>query len=78
MEAPRLPAQPLQRGIEFGALARVLAIVMALYAGASLLQWLQGYILNDVVQSTVRRMRGDVEEKAPADRHGHEGLLPGL
>jgi ATP-binding cassette, subfamily B, multidrug efflux pump len=37
--------------------------VLAVYVAASVLSWLQGYILNDVVQSTVRRMRGDVEEK---------------
>ena len=29
----------------------------------SLLGWLQGYLLNDVVQSTVFRMRADVEDK---------------
>ena len=50
-------------GIDFGALAEVLAVVMALYAGASLLMWLQGYLLNHVVQRTVRRLRGDVDAK---------------
>ena len=50
-------------GIDFGALAQVLALVMALYAGASLLLWLQGYLLNHVVQRTVRRLRSDVEAK---------------
>ena len=34
-------------GIEFDALARVLAIVMVLYVCASLLLWLQGYLVED-------------------------------
>jgi ATP-binding cassette subfamily B protein len=36
---------------------------MALYAGASILMWLQGYILNHVVQRTVKRLRADVDAK---------------
>ena len=43
--------------------AHVLLLVLAVYVAASLLAWLQGFVLNDVVQSTVRRMRADVEEK---------------
>ena len=35
-------------------------------SSASLLAWLQGYLLNDVVQGTVRRMRADVEDKVNA------------
>jgi ATP-binding cassette, subfamily B, multidrug efflux pump len=50
-------------GIDFAALAGVLVLVMALYAGASLFQWLQGYTLNHVVQRTVRQLRSDVEDK---------------
>ena len=50
-------------GIDFAALAHVLVLVMALYAGASLLMWLQGNILNHVVQRTVRRLRTDVDAK---------------
>jgi ATP-binding cassette subfamily B protein len=38
-------------------------LVLVVYVAAALLAWLQGFILNDVVQSTVRRMRGDVEDK---------------
>ena len=53
-------------GVDFTALAHVLMIVVAIYAAASLLAWLQGYLLNDVVQNTVRRMRGDVEDKVNA------------
>ncbi|WP_426242389.1 ABC transporter ATP-binding protein [Nocardioides sp. LHG3406-4] len=51
------------RGVDFDAVGRVLLLVLALYVAASLLAWLQGYLLNDVVQNTVRRMRGDVEDK---------------
>ena len=51
------------RGVDFDAVGRVLLLVLAIYVAASLLTWLQGYILNDVVQSAVRRMRDDVEAK---------------
>lgn len=51
------------RGVDFTAVAHVLLIVLALYAGSSLLAWLQGFILNTVVQNTVRAMREDVEAK---------------
>ncbi len=51
------------QGIDFGALATVLLIVLALYVGSSLLGFLQGYLLNDVVQHTVLRMRAEVEDK---------------
>jgi ATP-binding cassette, subfamily B, multidrug efflux pump len=50
-------------GIDFAALARVLMIVLVLFAVASLLLWAQGYILNGIVQSAVRRLRSDVEDK---------------
>ncbi|MEP7092337.1 MAG: ABC transporter ATP-binding protein, partial [Nocardioidaceae bacterium] len=51
------------RGVDFTAVGLVLLIVLGVYVAASLLSWLQGFILNGVVQSTVRRMRNDVEEK---------------
>jgi ATP-binding cassette subfamily B protein len=51
------------RGIDFGALGLVLLVVVGLYAGSSLLGFVQGYLLNDVVQHTVRRMRAEVEDK---------------
>jgi ATP-binding cassette subfamily B protein len=50
-------------GIDFGALGHVLLIVLALYIGASILMWMQGYILNHVVQRTIRKLRGDVDAK---------------
>jgi ATP-binding cassette subfamily B multidrug efflux pump len=33
------------------------------YVAAAVFSWLQGYLLNDVVQSTVFRLRSDVEDK---------------
>jgi ATP-binding cassette subfamily B multidrug efflux pump len=51
------------QGVDFAAVARVLLLVLAVYVAAALLSWLQGYLLNDVVQATVRRMRSDVEDK---------------
>ncbi|WP_137294332.1 ABC transporter ATP-binding protein [Nocardioides dongxiaopingii] len=50
-------------GVDFGAVGQVLLWVLALYAVAALVGWLAGYVLNGVVQRTVRRMRQDVEEK---------------
>lgn len=50
-------------GVDFDAVAHVLMIVLAIYVGASLLAWLQGFILNTVVQNTVRTLRQDVEDK---------------
>lgn len=50
-------------GVDFSAVASVLLIVLALYAGSSLLSFIQGFLLNDVVQGTVRDMRNDVETK---------------
>jgi ATP-binding cassette, subfamily B, multidrug efflux pump len=50
-------------GIDFAALGRVLMLALALFAGASVLMWLQGFVLNSVVQAAVSRLRADVEDK---------------
>lgn len=50
-------------GIDFAALQVVLGVVLLLYVFSSLFQYVQGYVLNDIVQRTVRRLRGDVEQK---------------
>ncbi|WP_127479112.1 ABC transporter ATP-binding protein [Nocardioides pantholopis] len=50
-------------GVDFGAVGQVLMLVAAVYLGASLLGWLQGYLLTGVVQNAVRGMRADVEAK---------------
>ncbi|MDN5914858.1 MAG: ABC transporter ATP-binding protein/permease [Pseudonocardia sp.] len=50
-------------GIDFRALALVLLGVIAIYLAASVFSYLQGYLLNGVVQRTVFRLRSDVEDK---------------
>ncbi len=56
---------PGQR-VDFGAVGNVLLLVLAVYVAAALLAWLQGYLLNDVVQGAVLRMRAEVEDKVHA------------
>ncbi|HLN76855.1 MAG TPA: ABC transporter ATP-binding protein [Nocardioidaceae bacterium] len=51
------------QGVDFAAVGQVLMLALGVYVVSALLAWLQGYILNDVVQSTVFRMRSDVETK---------------
>jgi ATP-binding cassette subfamily B protein len=51
------------QGVDFTAVAHVLELVLVVYVAASLLSWLQGYLLNDVVQGTIFRMRAEVEDK---------------
>jgi ATP-binding cassette subfamily B multidrug efflux pump len=51
------------QGVDFTAVAQVLMFVIAIYLASSVLSWLAGFLLNDVVQATVRRMRSDVEDK---------------
>lgn len=50
-------------GIDFSALATVLAWVLAVYVGSFLFGWLQGRITAIVVQRTVYRLRGEVQAK---------------
>jgi ATP-binding cassette subfamily B protein len=50
-------------GIDFTKLGQVLFLVMLIYLAASVLGWLQGFLLNGVVQQTIQRLRGDVEDK---------------
>jgi ATP-binding cassette, subfamily B, multidrug efflux pump len=51
------------QGVDFAAVGHVLLVVLAIYVFGSALAWLAGYVLNDVVQGTVLRMRADVEDK---------------
>ncbi|MCU1441215.1 MAG: Multidrug transporter ATP-binding protein [Rhodoglobus sp.] len=53
-------------GIDFSALQMVLGIVLLLYVFASVFSWLQGFVLNAIVQKTVYRLRQDVEAKVNA------------
>jgi ATP-binding cassette, subfamily B, multidrug efflux pump len=50
-------------GVDFPALAGVLEIALAVYVISAVAAWLQGYLLNDVVQSAMLRMRSEVEDK---------------
>ena len=50
-------------GIDFSALAGVLLLAVGVYALSSLLSYLQGWLLTDVVQSTIYRLRSQVEDK---------------
>ena len=51
------------QGIDFTALGGVLMLALGLYVASALFSWLQGYLLNDVVQRTVFKLRSDVEDK---------------
>jgi ATP-binding cassette subfamily B multidrug efflux pump len=50
-------------GIDFGALAGVVALLIALYIVSSIFAWMQGYVMAGVTQRTVYRLRTDVDEK---------------
>jgi ATP-binding cassette subfamily B multidrug efflux pump len=51
------------RGIDFGAIGQVLALVLAIYAAAALLSWMQGYLLTGAVNRRIFVLRRDVEDK---------------
>ncbi|MDN5768314.1 MAG: ABC transporter ATP-binding protein/permease [Humibacillus sp.] len=51
------------QGIDFDALGQVLLIVIGLFVAASFLMWVQGFILQGVLQRTMYKLRQDVEEK---------------
>ena len=69
VRAARAPCRRMDvvpgQGVDFDASARP-AVVLAVYVGARCSPGGQGYLLNDVVQGTVRRMRSDVEDKINA------------
>lgn len=50
-------------GIDFHALAMVLLSVMAIYLASSVFGYLQGYLLNSIVQRTIYTLRREVEDK---------------
>ncbi|WP_043646696.1 ABC transporter ATP-binding protein [Nocardia thailandica] len=50
-------------GIDFDAVGRLLLLVLSLYLAAAVFGWLQGYLLNLVINRTVKRLRDDVEDK---------------
>ena len=50
-------------GINFGALAGILILLIGVYVLSSLFSWGQAWIMAGVTQRTVRRLRTDVDEK---------------
>ncbi|MBT2517609.1 ABC transporter ATP-binding protein [Streptomyces sp. ISL-90] len=50
-------------GIDFVALSQVVIAVLMLYIVASLLSWVQGYVINVIMVRAVWRLREDVEAK---------------
>ncbi|HZP96753.1 MAG TPA: ABC transporter ATP-binding protein [Candidatus Limnocylindria bacterium] len=68
-------------GVDFTKLAQILAIAAAVYVLASVLAWLQGYLMAGVAQRTVYGLRREVEEKLARlplryfDSHAHGDLL---
>jgi ATP-binding cassette subfamily B multidrug efflux pump len=50
-------------GIDFGALAGILILLIGVYVLSSLFSWGQAWIMAGVTQRTVRRLRTDVDEK---------------
>ncbi|MDK6519744.1 ABC transporter transmembrane domain-containing protein, partial [Escherichia coli] len=50
-------------GVDFSRLGELILAVLALYVGASLLMWLQGFLLNRMVMREIYRLRAQVEAK---------------
>ncbi|WP_425843321.1 ABC transporter ATP-binding protein [Agrococcus sp. TSP3-2-1] len=59
----RMPDLVPGAGIDFERLGGILLVVLGVYLAGSLFQWLQGFVVNRVVQRTVQGLRRDVEEK---------------
>jgi ATP-binding cassette subfamily B multidrug efflux pump len=51
------------QGVDFGALANVLWVLIGVYAISSLFAWLQAWIMAGVTQRTVLQLREDVDRK---------------
>lgn len=58
-KSPVIPGQ----GVNFGAIARLLLLAVALFAFGSIFMWLQGYLMAGITQRTVYRLRRKAEEK---------------
>lgn len=50
-------------GIDFEAIGKVLILTMVLYAVGAVAQWLQAFIMTNITQKIVYRMRRDISEK---------------
>ncbi|NYD65553.1 ABC transporter ATP-binding protein [Agromyces atrinae] len=53
----------LGSGVDFVRLSQVVIFVLALYIAASILSWLQGYVINVIMVKTMYRLRESVEAK---------------
>ncbi len=51
------------QGVDFAAVGMVIGWVLLIYLASALTAWLQGWLVNDVVQAAVLRMREQVETK---------------
>ncbi len=51
------------QGIDFGLLGEILLLAVGLYLISSLFSWVQGFVLTGAVQRSIRRLRGEVEDK---------------
>ena len=50
-------------GIDYTHLGRILMVVLGLYVGSSLLNWLEGWLINRITIKALYRLRAQVEEK---------------
>ncbi|OLO43712.1 multidrug ABC transporter ATP-binding protein [Actinomyces oris] len=50
-------------GIDYTRLGRILTVVLGLYVGSGLLNWLQGWLINRITIKALYRLRAQVEEK---------------
>ena len=50
-------------GVDFSAVARTLAVALAMYLVAALMIWMQARLLNVTVRRTLQALRSDVEDK---------------
>ncbi len=72
------------QGVDFGAVNRILLIVVAVYVLSALLGWLQGYLMAGIVQRTVYKLRRDIDRKIARlplryfDSHARGDLLSRL
>jgi ATP-binding cassette subfamily B protein len=51
------------RGVDFGALGQLLAILVGIYLLSSVFSWIQAYVMAGVTQRTVYRLREQVDRK---------------
>ncbi|PZU49036.1 MAG: multidrug ABC transporter ATP-binding protein [Arsenicicoccus sp.] len=51
------------QGIDFGAVGRTVAVVVALYAASAVLMWLSTRLVNRISMRTVRDLRSDAEDQ---------------